>query len=68
MAGPTVAIKDHWQEQRLFLSRVIAAAIICIVLSGTGSDGTLGLGAVKGAGGMTMAQAEEQAKKMAAKA
>jgi two-component system CheB/CheR fusion protein len=35
---------------------------ICMVLSGTGSDGTLGLEAVKGAGGMTMAQAEEQAK------
>ncbi len=35
---------------------------ICIVLSGTGSEGTLGLEAVKGAGGMTMAQAEEQAK------
>jgi two-component system CheB/CheR fusion protein len=35
---------------------------ICIVLSGTGSDGTLGLEAVKGVGGMTMAQAEEQAK------
>lgn len=35
---------------------------ICIVLSGTGSDGTLGVAAVKGAGGMTMAQAEEQAK------
>jgi two-component system CheB/CheR fusion protein len=35
---------------------------VCIVLSGTGSDGTLGLEAIKGAGGMTMAQAEEQAK------
>ena len=35
---------------------------ICIVLSGTGSDGTLGLEAVKGGGGMTMAQAEDQAK------
>lgn len=35
---------------------------ICIVLSGTGSDGTLGVAAMKGAGGMTMAQAEEQAK------
>jgi two-component system CheB/CheR fusion protein len=34
---------------------------ICMVLSGTGSDGTLGLEAVKGGGGMTMAQAEEQA-------
>ncbi len=30
---------------------------ICIVLSGTGSDGTLGLQAVKGAGGLTLAQA-----------
>ena len=29
---------------------------ICIVLSGTGSDGTLGLRAVKGEGGMVMAQ------------
>ncbi len=32
---------------------------ICIVLSGTGSDGTLGARAVKGAGGMVMAQAPE---------
>ena len=29
---------------------------ICIVLSGTGSDGTLGLRAIKGEGGMAMAQ------------
>jgi len=29
---------------------------ICIVLSGTGSDGTMGLRAVKGEGGMVMAQ------------
>ena len=29
---------------------------VCIVLSGTGSDGTQGLRAVKGAGGMAMAQ------------
>ncbi len=29
---------------------------ICIVLSGTGSDGTLGMRAVKGEGGMAMAQ------------
>jgi two-component system, chemotaxis family, CheB/CheR fusion protein len=35
---------------------------ICIVLSGTGSDGTLGLQAVKGAGGLTLAQEERQAK------
>jgi two-component system CheB/CheR fusion protein len=32
---------------------------ICIVLSGTGSDGTLGLRAVKGEGGMVMAQNPE---------
>lgn len=35
---------------------------ICIILSGTGSDGTLGMEEVKGAGGMTMAQAEFQTK------
>jgi len=29
---------------------------ICIILSGNGSDGTLGLRAIKGAGGMAMAQ------------
>ncbi len=34
---------------------------ICIVLSGTGTDGTLGLKAVKAAGGMTMVQQEEDA-------
>ncbi len=31
---------------------------VCIVLSGVGSDGTAGLRAVKGAGGLTLAQAE----------
>ncbi len=35
---------------------------ICIVLSGTGTDGAIGLKAIKGAGGMTMAQDENQAK------
>jgi two-component system CheB/CheR fusion protein len=44
------------------LAQDLEKKAICIVLSGTGSDGTLGLEAVKGAGGMTMAQAEEQAK------
>lgn len=34
---------------------------ICIVLSGTGSDGTLGLRAVKGEGGMVMVQLPESA-------
>ena len=32
---------------------------ICIVLSGTGSDGTLGVRAIKGEGGMVMAQSPE---------
>ncbi len=35
---------------------------IAIILSGTGSDGTLGVKEVKGAGGMVMAQKEDQAK------
>lgn len=34
---------------------------ICIVLSGTGSDGTLGVRAVKGEGGMVMAQNPDSA-------
>ena len=34
---------------------------ICIVLSGTGTDGTLGLRAIKGEGGMAMVQAPESA-------
>jgi two-component system CheB/CheR fusion protein len=34
----------------------------CVILSGTGSDGTLGLKAIKGAGGMAMAQDETQAR------
>ncbi|MFW6274029.1 MAG: chemotaxis protein CheB [Halanaerobium sp.] len=35
---------------------------ICVILSGTGSDGTLGLRAVKGQGGMAMVQKPETAK------
>lgn len=35
---------------------------ICIILSGTGSDGTLGLREIKGEGGMAMVQAPESAK------
>jgi two-component system CheB/CheR fusion protein len=39
-----------------------AERAICIILSGTGSDGTLGVKEVKAAGGMVMVQKEEQAK------
>ena len=35
---------------------------IGIIVSGTGSDGSLGLKAIKGTGGMTIAQAENQAR------
>jgi two-component system CheB/CheR fusion protein len=38
-----------------------AEQAICIVLSGTGTDGTLGLRAVKGEGGMAMVQQPESA-------
>ncbi len=34
---------------------------VCIILSGTGTDGTLGLKAIKGEGGMSMVQSPESA-------
>jgi penicillin-binding protein 2 len=34
MAGPSVKLKDHWQEQRLFFSRIVAAAVIVVMLTG----------------------------------
>jgi penicillin-binding protein 2 len=34
MAGSSLQLKDHWQEQRLFLSRIIAAAIVVLLLAG----------------------------------
>jgi two-component system CheB/CheR fusion protein len=40
----------------------LAERAICIILSGTGSDGTLGLKAVRGAGGMAIVQSPESAK------
>jgi penicillin-binding protein 2 len=33
MATRTQSLKDHWKEQRLFLSRVIGAAVIVILLT-----------------------------------
>ena len=48
-----------------FFFRSLAADLheraVCIVLSGTGSDGTLGLRAIKGEGGMAIAQTPETA-------
>jgi penicillin-binding protein 2 len=34
VAGSSLQLKDHWQEQRLFLSRIIAAAIVVMLLAG----------------------------------
>jgi len=34
MARSSLHLKDHWQEQRLFLSRVIAAAIFVLLMTG----------------------------------
>ena len=34
MASPSQPFKDHWKEQRLFLSRVIACALIVLLLTG----------------------------------
>jgi penicillin-binding protein 2 len=33
MASRSQAFKDHWQEQRLFLSRIIGAGVIVVLLS-----------------------------------
>lgn len=50
---------DHFFRS---LAESRAEKAICIILSGTGSDGTQGLKAIKAAGGMAMAQDEAQAK------
>lgn len=34
MAGRSQPFKDHWKEQRLFVSRVIAAAVVVVLLTG----------------------------------
>lgn len=44
------------------LAQTRGDASICIILSGTGMDGTLGVRAVKEAGGMAMAQDETEAR------
>src|SRR5256714_8491156 len=50
---------DHFFES---LAEECGSRGIGIVLSGTGSDGTAGLRAIKAAGGLTFAKAEESAK------
>src|SRR5258707_824390 len=50
---------DHFFES---LAEECGSRAIGIVLSGTGSDGTAGLRAIKAAGGWTFAQGEESAK------
>lgn len=50
---------DHFFES---LAEECRSRAIGIVLSGTGSDGTAGLRAIKAAGGLTFAQTEESAK------
>ena len=57
--GETVRLPiDHFFNR---LSEEMGERAIAIVLSGTGSDGTLGMKAVKGVGGLTIAQDEKQA-------
>jgi two-component system CheB/CheR fusion protein len=58
IAGPRSA---HFSIDFFFrsLSADLRERAICIVLSGTGTDGTLGVRAVKGEGGMAMAQTPE---------
>jgi penicillin-binding protein 2 len=34
MARSSQPLKDHWQEQRMFLTRVIAAAVVVVLLGG----------------------------------
>src|ERR1041384_2063774 len=50
---------DHFFES---VAEECGSRAIRIVLSGTGSDGTAGLRAIKAAGGLTFAQSEESAK------
>src|SRR5665648_237022 len=69
VGGRLVLVKpDAPRGQRLpidYFFRSLAAdqheRAVCIVLSGAGSDGTLGLRAVKGEGGMAIAQTPETA-------
>ena len=50
---------DHFLRS---LARDLGEKALCVILSGTGSDGTLGLKAIKEWGGMTIVQDPESAK------
>ena len=55
--GPAVAIDVFFRT----LAQVHTSRAICIVMSGTGSDGAVGLSRVKEDGGMTLAQSPQDA-------
>lgn len=56
--GPPMPIDDLFES----LAQDIGPEAIGVILSGTGSDGALGMQAIKGAGGITFAQDEESAR------
>ena len=56
--GPKPSVDGFFRS----LAADIGPAAVGIVLSGTGSDGALGMQAIKAAGGITMAQSAESAK------
>jgi two-component system CheB/CheR fusion protein len=56
--GPPTPIDDLFES----LAQDVGRDAIGVILSGTGSDGTLGIHAIKGAGGVTFAQNEESAR------
>jgi len=64
LSEPTLPRGAHLPIDRFFrsLAEDKGDKSICIVLSGTGTDGTLGLKAIKEVGGMAMVQEETQAK------
>ncbi|MFH0976187.1 MAG: chemotaxis protein CheB [Spirochaetota bacterium] len=71
MAGLTFSLSDIRESQLInmpidFFFRSMASNLgenaICVILSGTATDGTFGIKAVKGAGGMAMVQDPETAK------
>jgi two-component system CheB/CheR fusion protein len=61
--------KDHQSDVKLPIDHFLRALAddqrehaICVILSGTGTDGTLGLRAIKGEAGMAMVQTTQSAK------